>query len=53
VESAVVGRPSLVVVYQGFEDGGTILLVSWCGVRLGPHGTSATNWPIVPAPDDE
>jgi hypothetical protein len=27
-------------------------LVSWGGVRLGPLGTSATNWPIVPAPDD-
>jgi hypothetical protein len=22
------------------------------GVRLSPLGTSATNWPIVPAPDD-
>jgi hypothetical protein len=28
------------------------LLVSWGGVRLSPLGTSATNWPIVPAPDD-
>jgi hypothetical protein len=28
-------------------------LVSWCGVRLSPLGTSATNWPIVPAPDDD
>jgi hypothetical protein len=30
-------------------------LVSWGGVRLSPLGTSATNWPIVPAPmmDDE
>jgi hypothetical protein len=28
------------------------VLVSWGGVRLGPLGTSATNWPIVPAPDD-
>jgi hypothetical protein len=27
-------------------------LVSWGGVRLGPLGTSATIWPIVPAPDD-
>jgi hypothetical protein len=27
-------------------------LVSWCGVRLSPLGTAATNWPIVPAPDD-
>jgi hypothetical protein len=31
-------------------------LVSWGGVRLSPLGTSATNWPIVPArmiDDDE
>jgi hypothetical protein len=27
-------------------------LVTWGGVRLSPLGTSATNWPIVPAPDD-
>jgi hypothetical protein len=27
-------------------------LVSWGGVRLRPLGTSDTNWPIVPAPDD-
>jgi hypothetical protein len=26
-------------------------LVSWGGVRLSPLSTSATNWPIVPAPD--
>jgi hypothetical protein len=25
---------------------------SCCGVRLSPLGTSATNWPNVPAPDD-
>jgi hypothetical protein len=32
-----------------------LFLVSWGGVRLSPLGTSATNWPIVPAPmiDDE
>jgi hypothetical protein len=29
-----------------------VFLVSWGGVRLSPLGTSATNWPIVPAPDD-
>jgi hypothetical protein len=29
-----------------------IFLVSRDGVRLSPLGTSATNWPIVPAPDD-
>jgi hypothetical protein len=28
-------------------------LVSWGGVRLSPLGTSATVWPIVPAPDDK
>jgi hypothetical protein len=27
-------------------------LVSWGGVRLSQFGTSATNWPIVPAHDD-
>jgi hypothetical protein len=27
-------------------------LVSWGGVRLSPLGTSATNWLILPAPDD-
>jgi hypothetical protein len=25
---------------------------SWGGVRMNPLGTSATNWLIVPAPDD-
>jgi hypothetical protein len=29
-----------------------VFFVSWGGVRLSPLGTSATNWPIVPAPDD-
>jgi hypothetical protein len=29
-----------------------IILISCCGVRLGPLGTSATVWPIVPATDD-
>jgi hypothetical protein len=28
------------------------VLIAWGGVRLSPLGTSATNWPIVPAPDD-
>jgi hypothetical protein len=28
------------------------LLVSLGGVRLSLLGTSATNWPIAPAPDD-
>jgi hypothetical protein len=30
-----------------------IFLISWGGVRLSPLGTSATVWPIVPAPDDD
>jgi hypothetical protein len=30
----------------------TVVLISWGGVRLSPLGTSATNWPIVPAPDE-
>jgi hypothetical protein len=29
-----------------------LFLVSWSEVRLSPIGTSATNWPIVSAPDD-
>jgi hypothetical protein len=29
-----------------------VSLASSGGVRLSPVGTSATNWPIVPAPDD-
>jgi hypothetical protein len=28
------------------------LIISWGGVRQSPLGTSATVWPIVPAPDD-
>jgi hypothetical protein len=35
-----------VIIRTGF------FLVSWGGVRLSPLGTSATNWPIVPARDD-
>jgi hypothetical protein len=31
----------------------SFFLVSWVGVRLSPLGTSATSWPIVPAPDDD
>jgi hypothetical protein len=30
----------------------TVFSVSWGGMRLGPLGTSATNWPILPAPND-
>jgi hypothetical protein len=29
-----------------------IILVSWGGVRLSPLGTSATNWPIAPGPEN-
>jgi hypothetical protein len=32
-------------------EGGNFLF-SWGGVRLSPLGTLATNWPIVPDPDD-
>jgi hypothetical protein len=28
-------------------------IFSWGGVRLSPLGPSATNCPVVPAPDDE
>jgi hypothetical protein len=28
------------------------LLISWGGVWLSPFSTSATTWPIIPAPDD-
>jgi hypothetical protein len=30
----------------------TVFIVCWGGVRLSPLGMSATNWPVVPAPDD-
>jgi hypothetical protein len=30
----------------------SLFLVSWGGVRPSPLGTSVTNWPSVPAPDD-
>jgi hypothetical protein len=30
----------------------SFFLVSWGGVRLSSLGTSATNWPTVPARDD-
>jgi hypothetical protein len=29
-----------------------IFLISWGGVRLSPHGMSATHWPIVADPVD-
>jgi hypothetical protein len=29
-----------------------VFFIPWGGVRLSPLGTSATNCPIVPAPDD-
>jgi hypothetical protein len=37
---------------QYLRDILALFLVSWGGVRLSPLGTSVTNWPIVPAPDD-
>jgi hypothetical protein len=30
----------------------SFFLISWSGVRLSPLGTSTTNWPILPAPND-
>jgi hypothetical protein len=37
----------------GLELGNTVhLLFPWCRLRLGPLGTSATNWPTVSVPDD-
>jgi hypothetical protein len=30
----------------------TLFYVFWGAVRLSPFGTSATNWPVVPVPDD-
>jgi hypothetical protein len=29
-----------------------LYIVFWSGVRLSPLGTSATIWPILPAPSD-
>jgi hypothetical protein len=40
-------RPGLVLAKLNFE----LLHTSWGGVILSPLGTSATVWPIVPAPD--
>jgi hypothetical protein len=34
------------------EEPVLFLFFPWSGLRLSPLGTSATNWPIVPAPDD-
>jgi hypothetical protein len=34
------------------SDRELFFLVSCGGVGLSPLGTSATNWPVVPAPDD-
>jgi hypothetical protein len=42
----------LPITFQMIISGSFFLLVSWGGVRLSPLGTSATNWPIVPATDD-
>jgi hypothetical protein len=44
--------PEKFYVAEFFEIGALPSLVSWGGVRLSPLGTSATNWPIVPAQDD-
>jgi hypothetical protein len=39
-------------INPGNQGSPMIFLASWGGVRLSPLSTSATNWPIVPAPDD-
>jgi hypothetical protein len=40
-------------LYREVQDSTFFLYIfSWGGVRLSPLGTSATNWPIVPGPDD-
>jgi hypothetical protein len=41
----------LVAVYHA-QVHASFFLVSWGGVKLGSFGPSATNWPIVPAPND-
>jgi hypothetical protein len=38
--------------YIGVSWTCTFFLVSWGGVRLSSLCTLATNWPIIPAPDD-
>jgi hypothetical protein len=38
--------------YKGAGSLQDVLFFSWGWVRLSPLGTSATNWSIVPAPDD-
>jgi hypothetical protein len=44
------------IIWRHVPEGSNIhrflFLVSWGGVRLSPFGTSPTNWPVVPAPDD-
>jgi hypothetical protein len=37
---------------EGRGRGLVFFLLSWGVVRVSSLGTSATNWPIVPAPDD-
>jgi hypothetical protein len=34
------------------SNAGGLFIISCGGVRLSPLGTSATNWPTVPAPHD-
>jgi hypothetical protein len=41
----------LIVISRTFGQP-RFFLVSWGGMRLSPLRASATNWPIVPAPDD-
>jgi hypothetical protein len=46
------GARSLHTAHQVAKNTVVFSLYSWGGMILSPFGTSATNWPIVPAPDD-
>jgi hypothetical protein len=49
----ITSNPSYLLIIHVVAKGNDIFyLVSWGVVRLSPLGTAATNWPIVPAPDD-
>jgi hypothetical protein len=41
--------PPYITWHDAYLSRERIFLISWGGTRLSPLGTSATNWPIVPA----
>jgi hypothetical protein len=41
-----------VIILVGSGNVTIIIIIILSGERLSPLGTAATNWPIVPAPDD-